>query len=53
MEVTIRTPIDKAIAIEKGADVLLIAVALSMGVLIVTSLFKTIIMISQEKVTKQ
>ena len=37
------------LAIEKGADVLFIAMALSMGVLIVTSLFKTIIIISQKK----
>ena len=40
------------LAIEKGADVLFIAMALSMGVLIVTSLFKTIIMISQNKAAK-
>lgn len=40
------------LAIAKGADVLFIAMALSMGVLIVTSLFKTIIMVSQNKAAK-
>ena len=39
-------------AIAKGADVLFIAVALSMGVLIVTSLFKTIFMVSQKKAAR-
>lgn len=36
-------------AIAKGADVLFIASALSMGVLIVTSLFKTMNMVSRKK----
>ncbi len=39
-------------AIAKGADVLFIAGALSMGVLIVTALFKTIVMVSQKKAAK-
>lgn len=39
-------------AIEKGADVLFVAGALSMGVLIVTASFKTIVMISQKKAAK-
>lgn len=39
-------------AIAKGADVLFVAGALSMGVLIVTSLFKTMVMISQKKAAK-
>lgn len=36
-------------AIAKGADVLFISGSLSMGVLIVTALFKTITMVSQKK----
>lgn len=39
-------------AIEKGADVLFIASALAMGVLIVTALFKTIMIASQKKAAK-
>ena len=39
-------------AIAKGADVLFVAGSLSMGVLIVTALFKTISMVSQKKLLK-
>ncbi len=39
-------------AIAKGADVLFISGSLAMGVLIVTALFKTMLMISQKKAAK-
>lgn len=39
-------------AIAKGADVLFISGALSMGVLIVTALFKTMTIVSQKKAAK-
>ncbi len=41
-----------ASAVAKGADVLFIAGSLSMGVLIVTALFKTLLIISNKKAAK-